>query len=288
MLKCKQNGVNLEIIKIFDLENDSLNKAIDGQFLFIRCKRAMYKYDLTDMSITSQNVIFKKDGKARNFSICDKYVFLTDFCDLYILDINNLQVIENIRIGKDVSSDLGVIRFDDQNAYINIRNGKMAVMDIDTRTISKFDICDASSWDHCVFRNRIYTGTVNGEIVETDTSNMQLIRKIDLCKKNIYSVVHHDGVLYTVSQDSTIKAVDIVSFETICIAKKAVKGMTKILGTYNDWLVIADGGISLWDKQTLELNKRFDFPTGHFNKGVALYNDILIGSDFQSVYKYKM
>ena len=72
--------------------------------------------------------------------------------------------------------------------------------------------------------------------------------------------------------------------ETACVAKKAVKGMTRILGFYNDSLVIADGGISLWDMPTLELHNRFDFPTGHFNKGVLLHDDLLIGSDYQSLY----
>ena len=275
----------MNAVKILDLENDGLNMAADGQFLYMRCKRAMLKYSLTDMSPVAQNVIFKKDGKARNFSICEKYVFLTDFCDLYILDKNNLQVSEVMRLGEDLSSDLGVVRFDDRKAYINIRNGKMAVMDIESRAVSKFDISDSSSWEHCVVGSRIYTGTVNGELVETDTNSMQLVRKIGLCKKNIYSMVHQDGVLYTVSQDMTIKVVNIETLETVCTAKKAVKGMTRILGIYKNWLVIADGGISLWDKQTLELHNRFSFPTGHFNKGAILYDNVLIGSDFQSIYK---
>ena len=275
----------VEATKILNIENDGLNMATDGQFLYIRCKRTMFKYSLTDMSLVAQNVIFKKDGKARNFSIGKKYIFLTDFCDLYILDKNNLQVVEVMRLGKDLSSDLGVVRFDEHKAYINIRNGKMAVMDIETRVVSRFDICDSSSWEHSIVGNRIFTGTVNGELVETDTSSMQLVRKIELCKKNIYSVVHHNGILYTVSQDMTIKAVNIETLETVCMAKKAVKSMTRILGIYNDLLVIADGRISLWDKQTLELHDRFDFPTGHFNKGVILHDNMLFGSDFQSICK---
>jgi hypothetical protein len=271
--------------KMLDLENDGLNMVADEQFLYIRCKRTMYKYNLIDMSLVAQNVIFKKDGKARNFSICEKYVFLVDFCDLYILDKKDLQVLEVIRLGKDLSSDLGVVRFDDQNAYISIRNGKMVVMNIETTAVNIFDISDSSSWDHIVFENHIYAGTVKGELVEIDTSSMQLSRKTELCKKNIYSVVHHNGIIYTLSQDTTIKAVNMETFETVCVAKKAVKGMTKIVGKHNDWLVVADGGISLWDKQTLELHDRFVFPTGHFNKGVILHNNILIGSDFHSIYK---
>ena len=211
------------------------------------------------MSLVAQNLIFKKDGKARNFFFCQKYIFLVDFCDLYILDKEDLNVLEIIKIGENASSDLGVVRFDNQNAYINIRNGKMGIMNLETRLICKYVISDSSSWDHCVFKNSIYTGTVSGELVETDIFNMQLIRKIELCKKNIYSVFHNDGIIYTVSQDMTIKMVSMETFEIIRVAKKAVKGMTKILGIYNEWLVIADGGISLWNKKTLELYYKIDF-----------------------------
>jgi hypothetical protein len=275
----------MNLIKILNLENDGLNMAVDEQFLYIRCKRAMCKYDMTDMSLVAQNVIFKKDGKARNFSICKKYVFLTDFCDLYILDKNSLQIVEVMRLGENLSSDLGVVRFDDRKAYVNVRNGKMAVIEIETRAANIFEISNSSSWEHCIIGNRIYTGTVNGELIETDTDSMQLVRIAEICKKNIYSIVHHNGILYTVSQDMTIKAVNIETLEIVCEAKKAVKGMTKILGIHNEWLVIADGGISLWDKQALELYSKHSFPTGYFNKGVLLKDNILIGSDFQSVYK---
>lgn len=278
----------MDTTKILDIENDGLNMATDEQFLYVRSKCAMYKYHLLDMSLKAHNIIFKKDGKARNFSICEKYIFLVDFCDLYILDKNDLSVIEVIRLGNDSSSDLGVVRFYGEKAYINIRNGKMAVMDIETRLANKFDISNSSSWEHCVVGDSIYTGTVNGEIIETDINSMDLVRKIELCKKNIYSIVHQNGILYTVSQDMTLKSINIKTLETVCATKKAVKGMTKILGIYNDWLVVADGGISLWDKKTLKLYDKFIFPTGQFNKGVILHHNVLIGSDYNSIYKHTL
>ena len=275
----------MEKIKMIDLENDGLNMVADEQFLYIRCKRAMYKYDIADMSLTAHNVIFKKDGKARNFSICDKYIFLTDFCDLYILDKSDLQVAEVIRLGTDLSSDLGVVKFDLKKAYISIRNGKMAVMDIATRDIVKFDISDSSFWDYCVAGNRIYAGTVDGELLEIDTKNMRIVRTAALGKKNIYSVVLIGSLIYTVSQDMTIKAVNADSFETVYTAKKAVGGMAKILGVLNDNLVVADSNkITLWDKQTLQLREKFDFPTGSFNKGAMLHENRILGSDYQNVY----
>jgi len=274
----------MEKKKILNLENDGLNLAVDRQFLFIRCKRTMYKYCLVDMSQAAQNIIFKKDGKARTFSVCNKYVFLTDFCDLYILQKDDLQIVKETRLGENLSSDLGVVRFDEQKAYINIRNGKMAIMDIETKVVNYANISNSSSWDFCITDNRIYTGTVSGELIETDKSNMKLLRKIELCKKNIYSVIYHNGMIFTVSQDMTIKAVNAETLEVACVAKKAVKGMTKILGVHNGLLIIADGGISLWDYKTLTLTDRIDFPTGQFNKGVVLTENVLVGSDFQSIY----
>ena len=209
--------------KILDIENDGLNLATDCQYLYVRCMRTMYKYILADMRLIAENVIFKKDGKARAISNHKNYIFLTDFCDLYILNKNDLQVSEVTRLGADLSSDLGAVRYDDFKAYISIRNGKMAVMDVGTRNVSYTDISDSSSWDFCIIGNHIYTGTVKGELIETDTRNMQLARKLELCKKNIYSVVHHDGMIYTVSQDMTIKAVDIMTLEVACVAKKQLK-----------------------------------------------------------------
>jgi len=276
-------------IKLLDLENDGLNMAVDGQSLYIRCKKAMYKYSLNDMSLTAHSDIFKKDGKARSFSICDKYIFLTDFCDLYILEKETLQTVEVIRLGADLSSDIGSVRFDATKAYICIRNGKIAVIDINSRDYEKFDISSSSYWDHFVIGNRLYAGTVQGELLEVDTDNMKVNRQIVLGKKNIYSVVLHENFIYTVSQDMTVKAVNIDSFGTACVAKKAVRGMAKILGIYNSHLVVADSNkITLWDRQTLQLGDTFDFPTGQFNKGVVLDGNRVFGSDYQSVYSTEL
>jgi hypothetical protein len=88
-----------------------------------------------------------------------------------------------------------------------------------------------------------------------------------------------------VSQYATIKAVRITSLDVILTVKQAVRGMAKILGVYNDMLVIADSGqLSFWDKRTLAYCDRFDFPTGSYNKGALLCGNKLFGSDNQSIY----
>lgn len=274
--------------KILDLENDGLNMVCDERFLYIRCKRSFYKYDLTDKRVVAQNEVFKKDGKSRNFAVCDKYIVATDFCELLVIDRNNLQIVTTMRLGTDLSSDLGVVRCDDRNAFINIRNGRMAVMDLQTLAVKKYDICEESSWEHCVVDKLIYTGTVNGSLIETDKTDMKPMRRIKLCKKNIYSVVYDEGILYTVSQDMTIKAVNAETLEVVRSVSNAVKGMTRIVGIHRDSLVIANSRISLWDKRKLVLQDRLEIPTGQYNKGAALLKNNVFGSDFHSVYSYSL
>ncbi|MDD3400660.1 MAG: hypothetical protein PHT58_03375 [Eubacteriales bacterium] len=274
--------------KILDIENDGLNMAIDGQYLYIRAKRSFFKYDITDMRLVGQAVVFAKDGKSRNFAVCGKYIVAADYCDLLVIDKTDLHVVEIMRIGQDLSSDLGVVRFDEHDAYINVRNGKMAVLNIETLSVSKHDICEESSWEHCIVGNFLYTATVNGGLVEVDKTNMQMLRAAKPCRKNIYSIVYDDGILYTVSQDTTIKAIDIKTLAVIRSVNHAVKGMTRIIGIYRDSLVIANNGISLWDKQTFEMQGRIEIPTGQYNKGALLHDNLIIGSDFHNVYAYSM
>ena len=111
---------------------------------------------------------------------------------------------------------------------------------------------------------------------------MEVIRKISLCKKNIYSVVYEDGLLYTTSQDKTIKVADAITFEILNVAKNVVAGMVGIVGIHEDNLIIAGNRtpFSFWDKKTLQLRKNIDFP-----RSAILHNGVLFGSDHQSIYK---
>ena len=274
----------MEKNKILDIENDGLNMVVEGHYLYIRCNRSMYKYDLNKMKFTEQNNIFKKDGKARGFTIFNDLVFLWDFLDIYILNKKNLEVISVLRLGENLSSDVcGVMWFDTPKAYVKIRNGWVYVLDIDTKHFDKVQLSDTSFWCNCITRNHLFAGTVNGELLEVNKATLKLTRKMQLCKKNIYGIIFKDGLLYTVSQDQTIKVVDAVSLETVKTAKKAVVGMVDIVRIHNDTLIVAGerNPLSFWDKKTLELRNSFDFP---FNRNSILNNNSLFVSDRQSVY----
>jgi len=244
----------------------------------------MYKYDLTNMKIVAENIIFKKDGRARGFSVCDDFIFLYDFLDLYILDKKDLTVKESFRLGENLSSDVcGLIWFDFPKAYMNIRNGWIYVLNIQTGNVKKIQVNDSGSWGgFAMIDDYLFYPTVKGELLEIDRDTLEVIRKISLCKKNIYSVVYEDGLLYTTSQDKTIKATDATTLETVCVAKKAVAGMVNIIGIHKDYIIIAGNRtpFSFWDKKTLQLRENIDFP-----RNAIHHNDVLFGNDHQSIYK---
>jgi hypothetical protein len=126
---------------------------------------------------------------------------------------------------------------------------------------------------------------VKGELLDIDRNNLTIIRRTAIGKMNIYGVVHHGGLLYTLSQDKTIKEVDTATFETARVVKKAAYGMSAIVGIYKDTLVIVDSGqIALWDIAALQQRERFSFPAGDYNSGVIIAKNRLFGHDRQSVY----
>ena len=94
--------------------------------------------------------------------------------------------------------------------------------------------------------------------------------------------MYENGLLYTISQDQSIKILDADSLDTVCIAKKAVAGMVGIIGIHDDNLIIAGNRtpFSLWDKKTLKLRTTLDFPCN-----AILNYGTLFGNDNQSIYK---
>jgi hypothetical protein len=264
---------------IFDLPNDGLNMAAGGEFLYVRCKRDMLKYNLADRSLAARNTIFKKDGKARILAMGDGFLALRDFCDLYILD-NDLQVTHAERIGGNLSSDLCAVECTGGKAYMSIRNGAFAVMDTATKSVERRKLTEASTWDMALAGDKLYAGTTSGELLEIAAGDLRLLRRVQLCKPNVHSVLHHEGTLYAASRDGALRALDTAAFEVTNTAPKALGTFGILHGVWGDCLVAADWGeISLWDRRTLRRRAGFPFPTGLYNSGVLLAGDVLYGSN---------
>jgi len=279
----------MKTIKILEMENDGkLNVAVDGSHLYIRCRNDMYMFNLSDMNLVAKKNIFKKDGRARGLKIFGEKIFLYDFLDLYILHKDDLQVLDIIRLGVNLSSDVcGAMWFDSPNVYVKIRNGRIYDLNIETKDVKKHDISDSSFWAHCVTEKSVYIGTYKGDLIEIDKADLHVKRKIQLCRKNIYAVKFHNSLLYSVSQDTTLKAVDVKSFEIVHNIRKAIRGMSDILGIYENKLFLYDWGqITLWDIRTMQLIEKFDFPNGDNGGAVMLAGSKLYGGDRHDLYCY--
>ncbi|MDR0324518.1 MAG: hypothetical protein LBI19_00300 [Oscillospiraceae bacterium] len=288
----------MEIVKILDIENDGSNMASDGNSLYLRCGKAIHKYNLSDMKMTAHNEIFKKNGKARRLAISKNHIIISDFCDLYVLNKDNLHVIFIIRLGENQSSDITAVHCDaeKEKAYVSIRNGFMAIVDITTQVFEKSKFNDKSAWDFAVTRERLYIGTAGGELFEMDKLDMRIIKTTQLCKPNVnvHSVLPIcseqsfpcDYLLYTMSRDKFIRILKAGDFENVQMVKTPASTSARFLGVYKDYLIMADwSDILLWDKNTLQHYKTFKFPTGYYINGVLLVDNTLYGSDFQSVYR---
>ena len=275
--------------KILDMENDGLDIAVSGQMLFIRNKSKIYKYDLSDFRECISNEILKKDGKSRKMSVFGDYIFFVDFLDLYIIDKNTLQVIDNLRLGENLSTDLGeVMWFDHPNAYIRVRNGWVYVLDIITKNTNKVKVCESSFWhlSWCITDNFLYAGTVTGELLEIKKDSLNVTCTKQLFKKNIYGVIYEDGFIYTAAPqppDQAIAVIDAHTFETVCVAKKAISGMLHIFHVEGDNIYIKGNKVPLsaWDKKTLKPLGQTDFPIG-----IKLQDNSIITYDKTGLYKY--
>lgn len=275
----------MEMTRLFELDNDGLNMAVDGDFLYLLSKRAICRYSLSGAEGMAQKPLFKKNGKARTLAVSGSRVYVTDFCDLYILKKDDLEVVDVVRIGVDLSSDLlGIIAVTGGKVYCKARHGVIAAYSLEAKAIERYVISEESFWSHCAIGDRLYLGTVKGELLELNGNSLEAMRRANVCKKNIYDIAHSEGALYMTTQDRTIVAVRADTLEITRGAKKAVGGMALILGVYDNRLAVADSGkITFWDADTLAPRGAVDFPTGSFNKGALLSGGRLYGSDFRGI-----
>ena len=244
----------MELKKLLQIENDGVHLVVDGQYLYMRCKRSIYKFNLRKMQMSAENIIFDKDNQTRLFSIHGDRIFLSGFLDLYMLDKSDLQVKKSFKLGENNSSDVGgVLWFDLTKAYIGTRNGWIFILDVDSGNFDRIQICNASFWSCYITENHLFLGTTKGELHELSKSDFQLIRKAQLGRTNIAYMLLHGNSFYTIARDKFIKVVDTATLEVTRLAKNVVSTMASLVGIYKDYLIVADWGkVSLWDINTLK------------------------------------
>ena len=248
----------------------------------------MLKYDLIEFTEKTSVQIYKKDGKARSFFIYKNKIYLRDFCDLYELNCDTLEILRTWKLGENLSSNICAENCGDDKVYACIRGGKIAVIDLENGSFKQYPISDFSMWNIISYGSEIYVGCVNGELIELNKNNMSIKRRKQIHKKNIYSLLIQKDIIYTVSQDSSLIATDVKHLETIFIVKKAISNMSKILGIYDTKLVTSNPNrkeITIWDTKDLTLKQAVSFPTGGLNSnGIVMKDNIIYGSSQDGIY----
>ena len=274
--------------RFIKLQNNGINMGISDGFLYVRNGKHMQKFDLLTRKETARAQIFKKDGKARSFFIFGGKIFMRDFCDLYELRCDTLEVLRRWKLGDDTSSDICAIGGDEGKVYACIRGGNMIVVDLPAGGLSQYRISDASMWDIVIVSSFIYVCCVSGEVIALNKSDMSVARKQRIHKKNIYSMLLDGDILYTTSQDGCLNATDIATFVTVRSVKKAVSNMSVIVGMHENILVTSNPSrneVTLWDANDLNMKGTVSFPTGGLgNGGIVINGGAIYGSDREGVY----
>ena len=242
----------MEAKKILEIKSYLIQMDIvDDQFMYVLSDREMLKFALNGLNLVEQNILLPKDGRSRGFSIHGDYIFLHDYLHLYVLSKHDLRLINHFQLGENNASDVcGVMWYDAPNAYVKIRNGRVYIVDVKTGAVDKHDVTNGSFWSQHLTDNTFYVGTVKGELLEIDRAGLQLIRGKSLGNKNIYSVLLDEGIIYTISQDMSLKAIDAETFEVLRENPKAGLGISKIVGVYEDKIMtVSRGTATMWLKE---------------------------------------
>jgi len=258
--------------KLLNMENGVSAMVTDGEYLYVKSQRDMYKYDTSNMSLVAHNVL--KSGAEWGFAVHGNHISFFNHLDFFMMD-KDLQFVCAERLGENISSDvLGLMWFDAPNAYVNIRNGWIYELDINTKKVEKYHVLDSSSWSFSGTENFLYAGTVSGWLVEIDKKALKVTRKIQLCKHNVFKVVHEDGFIYTLSRDYSVRVIDVASFEVVHTIKK-VRNFVLTEG-----FIVAKKPPMAWDKRTFQLVGQVGVPLG-----LKLNDGRVLVSDNQGVYE---
>lgn len=258
--------------RIFQIENDGMIMKKDGQKLYIINSKILLIYDLDNQAILNSKEIFKKDGKARSFIIDGNSIYIKDFCILYEYDKSTLTELNMWELGSDLSSDINALGSDDNNIYASIRNGTLAVINKETKEVSYHKISNYSMWDIIVTSNYIYAGNVNGEFLVIEKNNFTVLKAVSLHKKNLKSLLLLNKTMFTASQDLSMKATDINSFQLKLEAKKCHKKMFAIVGNYQNYIITTSPPCretKIWNIYDLSLCETIPY---------ASWNMIIIGN----------
>ena len=278
--------MDIKYKQLIQLENDGLHVMINDNFMYILHGKFIGKYNYSTMNNIAIEKIFSKEGKARSLHYNNNKIYIQDFCDLYEIDPTSLKTIYKWKLGMDASSDICRLCFDDRNIYVSIRGGIIKVIHNQNREVIHYNISDSSSWAISDSGQFLYVGTVNGEVLKIKKSNMEILINKSIHKKNVYSIIIDNNLLYTISLDGALKMLSVENFEVKKEVKQNISNMSTIIGIYLDYIISSNPRrreLSIWAKSDLSFVKNIQ-TGGLSNKNIIINNNLIILNNSKGIY----
>lgn len=222
---------------------------IKDNFLYLCADKELIKLDLKTLTVISRNTIFPKNGKSRDFIIDQDYIYFREFCTCFKIHANNLSIVNQWKLGQDLSSDICGITSDGTYFYAGLRNGPLATIHKETNEVNYHHVSDASIWTLKIDKY-LYGGNVNGELLKIDKQTHKVLQCQSIHKKNLKSLLLTSNQVYTASQDLSVGIIDLATFNCIARIKKCHNKMFYIVGIWKDYLITASppcGETKLWN-----------------------------------------
>ena len=278
--------------RIISLPNTGVNMAATADSLFVRCGRNIHRFSLNDMRETACTQLFAKDGRARDLLFCNHTLYARDFIMLYALHGGTLETLQAWKLGEDLSSDICAFCGDDKMLYAATRGGGIAAIDVASGEMTRHSITDTSIWSLALYGKMLFAACVGGELLAINPADMRIVRRKQIHRKNIYSIVVKDGILYTTSQDGSLLATSALDLGEVCRAKKAITNMTPAIGVYEDIIVTANPNrneLTLRNRHSLTAVRVVPFPTGGLgSNSVVMQGGAIFGSDREGIYRLEI
>lgn len=240
---------------LIELENPILRLGKSGNILYVISGKKFIKVDSNTGEILQKAEVFAKDSKTRRFIIDKDVIYCRDFYRLYKIDAGTMEIISRWELGSDLSSDICALGSDETNIYASIRNGGFAVINKSSGEVKTYAVSDSSIWDMIV-SDRIYAGSVDGNLYVIDKAGFKVLDSKPIHKKNLKSLLLEGDVIYTASQDLSIAKVNKNTLDVIDRKKRCHNKMFYIAGIWQDCLVTVSppcGEMKVWNKSDFSL-----------------------------------
>jgi hypothetical protein len=248
-----------------ELEHSVASFDLDAERIYTLYDNAVLALERSGAVVLDEYNLFTKDGKARKLVVDDRYVYCSDFCDLYVLAKAPLSLLKTLALGQDLSSDICAMGSDGERLFVFIRNGALVRIDLQDFRLASRRVSEKSTWAFAIHGGRIYAGTVGGSLLVIDTDTLDVLREIESGKKNVRSVLIDGDRVVTLAQDRKLIVRDLASLEAVATLRNVHKGMSDVAGRAGGRLYTVChpcGELKAWDRASLQLFDTLQFCPG--------------------------